>query len=56
VVESLDCQIRPKEIKINVRTGKDAEIELWQAQERADLFEKLFGRKVEIRLVKKKKK
>ncbi len=56
VVESLNCRISAKKVSLEIYTGKDAEIELWQALDRADLFEKIFKRKLDIKLITNKKK
>lgn len=44
VVKSVDCSIRPGRVIFKLSTDKDAELEMWQAKERSDLFEHLFGR------------
>ena len=53
VVQSVDCRIRPRALTILVKARQDAELELWQANQRKELMEKVFRRKVEIRLASK---
>jgi exopolyphosphatase/guanosine-5'-triphosphate,3'-diphosphate pyrophosphatase len=48
VIKSLRCRMRPKALRLIIKTRQDWEIEHWQANERADLFKQLFHRKVEI--------
>jgi exopolyphosphatase/guanosine-5'-triphosphate,3'-diphosphate pyrophosphatase len=48
VVRSVECRIRPRRIRILARARQDAELEIWQARQRADLLAKVFNRKVEI--------
>lgn len=44
VVKSVSCSIRPGRVIFKLSTDKDAELEMWQAKERSDLFEHLYGR------------
>ncbi|MCG3175151.1 MAG: Exopolyphosphatase [Candidatus Omnitrophica bacterium] len=46
VVKSVSCSIRPGRaiFKLTTDKNKDAELEIWQAKERSDLFEHLYGR------------
>ncbi len=55
VVKSLQCRVTPTVVFIQIVTSQDAELELWQAKQRADLFEKVFERKVEIKVFQKNK-
>lgn len=50
VVRSLGCKIGPKKVRLTVqpKPRQDTELEIWAATERADLFEKVFRKKLEI--------
>ena len=50
VVKSLDCKVRSRSVMIKVKARQDAELEMWQTSQRTDLFEKLFKRKVILKL------
>lgn len=50
VVESIDCRITPGKVILSVRARRDAQLELWQAAARADLFERVFGRSLVVQL------
>lgn len=52
VVKSLDCRVLAKSVTITVDARQDAELEIWQAKERSDLFERVFKRKVSIQTAK----
>ncbi len=54
VVKSVGCRIRRKYVLIRVKAQKDAELELWQANQRKDLFEAVFKKKVTLQLAKRK--
>lgn len=49
VVESVRCRIGRRDVSIIARARGDAELDLWQANDRADLFERVFRRKASIR-------
>lgn len=46
VVQSLKCRIYPKSVRVHVTAKDGSEIEKWQALERADLFQRVFKKKV----------
>lgn len=50
VVKSLDGRVGRKAVTVRVRARQDAELELWQANERADLFRRVFGRPLVLQL------
>lgn len=48
VVQSLHVDIGADEVRVRVRAVGDATVEVWDANRRKNLFEKAFGRKLEI--------
>jgi exopolyphosphatase/guanosine-5'-triphosphate,3'-diphosphate pyrophosphatase len=46
VVQSVRCKVLPRTFEITLHARQDAELEIWQAGQRVDLFEDLFGKKV----------
>ncbi|HTL70674.1 MAG TPA: Ppx/GppA phosphatase family protein [Candidatus Eisenbacteria bacterium] len=48
VIESMDCRVTPGSVVLTLHARRDAELEVWQAGARADLFEKVFKRKLVI--------
>ncbi len=55
VVESLECRVTPGKVVVRVRSSKDAELEIWQARQRASPFEKIARRRVLVELLNGKK-
>ncbi len=55
VVKSISCKLGRKRVKIIVYAKDDAELEMWQARQRADLFKVVFKREVVIELGKKRR-
>ena len=49
VVRDLTCRTRKDCVDLLVHSRGDAELELWSANARKDLFEKVFGRAITIR-------
>ncbi len=56
VVKSMDCRLTPSALSLTLKVSQDAELEMWQAKERADLFEALFNRKLVLQSVRINKK
>ncbi len=50
VIESLECRLSPGAAVVTVRARRDAELELWAAAERSDLFERVFKRRLTVQL------
>lgn len=48
VVTQLDCKIKRKSIRIVVTADAPPQVELWDANRKAGLFEKAFGRRVKL--------
>jgi hypothetical protein len=46
VVTDVKCRLRPEQIELLVDSRGDAELEIWSAQSRGRLFEKVFDRKL----------
>ncbi len=55
VVESLECRVTPGKIVVRVKASKDAELEIWQAKQRAGWFEKIAQRRIIVELLNGKK-
>jgi exopolyphosphatase/guanosine-5'-triphosphate,3'-diphosphate pyrophosphatase len=55
VVESLRCHLTPAKVIITVKASKDAELEIWQARQRAGFLEKILKRRVTLEFVNGKK-
>jgi exopolyphosphatase/guanosine-5'-triphosphate,3'-diphosphate pyrophosphatase len=47
-VEGIDVQIDDGRVEIEVRSGGEVELELWGARRKRALFERLFGRRVDV--------
>jgi len=47
-VEHIDVRVGPSLVVIEVHTEHDAELELWGARRKRELFEKVFGRDLEL--------
>jgi exopolyphosphatase/guanosine-5'-triphosphate,3'-diphosphate pyrophosphatase len=50
VIRDLACQSRPDRVKVVLDTRSDAELEIWGALRKADMFEKVFGRSIGFEL------
>lgn len=50
VVRSLRCAVRPEKVLVWLETRGDAELEVWGAQRKAELFEKVFDRRVAFQI------
>lgn len=50
-VEDLRCHVTPERVEIAVRASGDAEVDLWAARRKVDLFERVFGRPVYLAVV-----
>ena len=48
VVRDLECRLKAGKVVIELETRGDAELEIWGAQRKADLFERVFGRGIEF--------
>lgn len=46
VVRDLRCEVRPAKVKVLLETRSDAELEIWGARRKADMFEEVFGRSI----------
>jgi exopolyphosphatase/guanosine-5'-triphosphate,3'-diphosphate pyrophosphatase len=49
VVSSLACTVRRRKIDVRIRARGDAELEIWGAQRKMELFAETFGRTVSFR-------
>ncbi|MEX2254180.1 MAG: Ppx/GppA phosphatase family protein [Acidimicrobiia bacterium] len=47
-VEHVDVRVGPSLVVVEIETAGDAELELWGARRKRDLFEKVFGRDLEL--------
>ncbi|QDT70296.1 Exopolyphosphatase [Planctomycetes bacterium MalM25] len=45
-VNGIDVNVTKRSIEITIRTTGDAEVDLWAARRKVDLFERVFGRRV----------
>ncbi|MEM1305540.1 MAG: hypothetical protein AAGG46_11620, partial [Planctomycetota bacterium] len=45
-VEEVRCQVIDNRVEITVRAVGDAEVDLWSARRKVDLFERTFGKQV----------
>jgi exopolyphosphatase/guanosine-5'-triphosphate,3'-diphosphate pyrophosphatase len=54
VVHGLRCRVLPDCVQLRVDARGDAELEIWSAQARSKLFEKVFGRRLVVRPVTRK--
>ena len=45
-VKDLRCRVGDDLVEITVRASGDAELDLWAARRKVDLFERVFGRRV----------
>jgi exopolyphosphatase/guanosine-5'-triphosphate,3'-diphosphate pyrophosphatase len=52
-ITKLTCRIRDDRIKCLLQARSDAELEIWGARRKMDLFKKVFGRKIRFTLAKK---
>jgi exopolyphosphatase/guanosine-5'-triphosphate,3'-diphosphate pyrophosphatase len=43
VVDGVTCRLLPGEVEMVVQAGRDAELELWTARHKAEMFEREFG-------------
>ncbi len=50
VVESVECVLSDDRVELRVRSGQDAELELWTAERQAEVFEKEFAAGLTVRL------
>jgi exopolyphosphatase/guanosine-5'-triphosphate,3'-diphosphate pyrophosphatase len=50
VVERVDVEVGPDLVVLRLRARGDAELECWGARRKRDLFEKVFGRELELRV------
>ena len=50
-VEDLRCHVTPERVEIAVKASGDAEVDLWSARRKVDLFERVFGRPVYLAVV-----
>ena len=48
VVSSLSCSIHKKRVDVKIKARGDAELEIWGARRKADLFAETFGRTIEF--------
>lgn len=48
VVKSVKCRLGGSQVELKVVAGSDAELEVWGAQRKTDLFEKTFGKSLKI--------
>ncbi len=48
VVQKVDVRIRSKKVRFRVHAAEAAELEIWQARERSDLFSEVFRKKAEF--------
>jgi len=53
VIQDLRCKVDGKQVKCTLTVRSDAELEIWGARRKMDLFEKVFGRKLSFDLHKK---
>jgi exopolyphosphatase/guanosine-5'-triphosphate,3'-diphosphate pyrophosphatase len=51
VIHSVSCKVRPRKVELEVSSRADCEAELTAARKKANLFEKVFGRKILLRAV-----
>ena len=49
VVTDVKCRVRPEQVELLVDSRGDAELEIWSAQSRGRLFEKVFDRPLVVR-------
>jgi len=47
-VDSIDVRVGPSLVVVQIRTTVDVELELWGARRKRELFEKVFGRDLEV--------
>jgi exopolyphosphatase/guanosine-5'-triphosphate,3'-diphosphate pyrophosphatase len=47
-VEEVQARVEPDRVRITVKAHGDAEVDLWAAQRKVELFEKVFGRTVDF--------
>jgi exopolyphosphatase/guanosine-5'-triphosphate,3'-diphosphate pyrophosphatase len=47
-VDDIDVRVGKDLVVVRLATGDDAELELWGARRRRDLFEKVYGRELEL--------
>jgi hypothetical protein len=50
VVEAVDVQVLADRVRLTVHAVGDADLELWGVRRKRDLFERVFGRRLEIHL------
>jgi exopolyphosphatase/guanosine-5'-triphosphate,3'-diphosphate pyrophosphatase len=48
VVDGVACHIDDEQVRVEVQTPKDTELELWTARRQCELFEKAFERRIEV--------
>jgi exopolyphosphatase / guanosine-5'-triphosphate,3'-diphosphate pyrophosphatase len=51
VVQALRCRVGNRKVRCAVTARSDAELEIWGARRKMDLFQKALGRKIEFNLV-----
>jgi exopolyphosphatase/guanosine-5'-triphosphate,3'-diphosphate pyrophosphatase len=47
-VDDIDVHVNPSLVMIRLTRNRDAELEQWGARRKRDLFEKVFGRELEV--------
>jgi exopolyphosphatase/guanosine-5'-triphosphate,3'-diphosphate pyrophosphatase len=52
-VTKLSCRIRDRRVKCTLAARSDAELEIWGARRKMDLFEQVFGRKISFEMSRK---
>jgi hypothetical protein len=47
-VRSVKCEVNSGEVRLTVEAGSDAQVEIWDAKEKAQVLEKALGAKVSV--------
>ena len=47
-VRSVDCKVNGNEVSLGVTAGPDAQVEVWDAEEKAKVLEKMLGARVKL--------
>jgi hypothetical protein len=50
VVDAIDVDLLPDRVRLTVSAAGDADLELWGVRRKRELFERVFGRRLEIQL------
>jgi exopolyphosphatase/guanosine-5'-triphosphate,3'-diphosphate pyrophosphatase len=50
VIRDLSCEVQPGKVKVVLEARSDAELELWGARRKAELFERVFERSIDFTL------